>query len=61
MEITRIGSDKNQKIETDRITFNHGGEIYTITPEYKGFRVHKHSMDGHVSVTPSCANEIIVR
>jgi hypothetical protein len=60
MQLMRLGKEKNINKPTERITFEHNGFEYTITPEYKGFRVHKHSLDDGIIVRPSYNNEIIV-
>jgi len=61
MEIVRIGNDKNISNKTDRISFEHNGEKFTITPEHDGFRIHKHQFnDGGLIICPCCTNEVVV-
>ena len=65
MELQRIDSEKEINKPIQRLVFTHDGEMYTITPDHKGFRVHKHSldvsMDDSISVTPAYTNEIIIK
>lgn len=64
MKIVGIGNDKNISKKTDRISIEHNGEKYTITPEKDGLRIHKHgicSYMNYILVRPCSANEIVFR
>ena len=61
MKLERIDGDKEVNKEFQRLSFTHNGEKYTITPEMRGFRIHKHSIDDGLIIIPGCNNEIIVK
>lgn len=62
MNLMRLDKERNINKSVNRISFEHDGEEYTITPDHFGFRVHKHNLAGAgITIIPSCNNEIIIK
>ena len=61
MKIVKVKTDDGLHDFCHRLTFEHNGEKFTLTPEIDGFRIHKHPINTNtIHLRPCCSNEVVV-